>query len=61
MALQVLNGKDIKDIPILEKSPNRYIFDYNELKKFDISLNNIHEKYTILNEPSSFYKNIQNL
>lgn len=56
MALQVLNGKDIKDIPILEKSPNRYIFDYNELKKFDISLNSIHEKYTILNEPSSFYK-----
>ncbi|MGB7402570.1 MAG: ABC transporter substrate binding protein [Arcobacter sp.] len=56
MALQVLNGKDIKEIPILEKSPNRYIFDYNELKRFDISLNKINEKYTVLNEPSSFYK-----
>ena len=29
MALDVLNGKDIKDIPILEKSPNLYMFKYN--------------------------------
>ncbi|WP_375725195.1 PAS domain-containing protein [Arcobacter sp. KX21116] len=56
MALQVLHGKNIKDIPILEKSPNRYIFDYNELKKFDISLDKLNEEYTVINEPSSFYK-----
>ena len=31
MALQVIRGKSIKDIPILEQSPNRYMFDYNEL------------------------------
>ncbi|PLY10808.1 MAG: histidine kinase [Arcobacter sp.] len=56
MALQVLNGKDIKDIPILEKSPNRYIFDYNELKRFDISLENAVENYEIINEPNSVYR-----
>ena len=32
MALEILYGKNIKDIPILEKSPNLYMFNYNELK-----------------------------
>jgi hypothetical protein len=36
MALRCFNGKNIKDIPILEKSPNLYMFDYNELKRFNI-------------------------
>ncbi|WP_419763545.1 MAG: ABC transporter substrate binding protein [Arcobacter sp.] len=56
MALQVLNGKDIKEIPILEKSPNRYIFDYNELKRFDISIEDVVENYEIINEPNSVYR-----
>ena len=36
MAIEVLNGKDIKDIPVVEESPNIYIFNYNELKRFNI-------------------------
>ncbi|WP_236782238.1 ABC transporter substrate-binding protein [Aliarcobacter cryaerophilus] len=39
MALEILHGKNIKDIPILEKSPNLYIFNYNELKRFNLDLN----------------------
>ncbi|WP_428026005.1 ABC transporter substrate binding protein [Arcobacter sp.] len=56
MALQVLKGKSIKKIPILEKSPNRYIFDYNELKRFDISLDDVVDNYEIINEPTSIYR-----
>ena len=56
MALQVLKGKDIKDIPILEKSPNKYIFDYKELKRFGISLENVIDDYEIINEPNSIYR-----
>ncbi|WP_428023350.1 ABC transporter substrate binding protein [Arcobacter sp.] len=56
MALQVLKGKSIKKIPILEKSPNRYIFDYNELKRFDISLDDVIDNYEIINEPTSIYR-----
>ena len=34
MAIDILfNNKDVKNIPILEKSPNRYIFDYQEFKE----------------------------
>jgi len=55
MAIDILNGKDIKNIPILEKSPNRYIFDYNELKKFNIKIRKHLTNYEIINKPFSFY------
>ena len=56
MALEVLNGKEIKEIPILEKSPNRYIFDYNEVSKFNINIDSILSSYEIINEPNTVYK-----
>ena len=55
-ALEVLNGKDIKEIPVLEKSPNIYMFDYNELKRFNINISKFIDNPTIINEPSSIYK-----
>ena len=56
MALDILNGKNIKDIPIVEKSPNLYIFDYNELKKFNLDISRHVENPIIINEPNSVYK-----
>jgi len=57
MALDILlNNKNIQDIPILEKSPNKYIFDYNILKKFDIDISQYLSEYSIINEPSSLYR-----
>ena len=56
MALDVLRGKAIKDIPILEQSPNRYMFDYNELRNFDIKIQEYLDDYTIVNRPFSFYR-----
>ncbi|WP_258238546.1 sensor histidine kinase [Arcobacter sp. CECT 8986] len=56
MAMKVLDGTDISQIPILRKSPNRYIFDYNELKKFDINIEKHLKHYQIINRPFSFYK-----
>ena len=56
MALKVLNGVKIKDIPILKKSPNKYIFDYKELDRFDINVKPFLNEYEIINEPSSIYK-----
>lgn len=56
MALEVLNGKNIKEIPVLEKSPNIYMFDYNELKRFNINISKFIDNPTIINEPSSIYK-----
>ncbi len=56
MALRVLNGKKITEIPILEKSPNRYIFDHNELKRFNIDVSEILNEYQEINLPASVYR-----
>ncbi len=57
MALDILlKNKKIKDIPILEKSPNKYIFDYKELNKYDIDIKPYIKEYTLINEPSTIYK-----
>ncbi len=56
MALKVLSGVNIKDIPILKDSPNKYIFDYKELDKFNINVEPFLSEYEIINEPSSIYK-----
>jgi len=57
MAIDILfNHKDIKDIPILEKSPNRYIFDYKELKKFKIDVSKELDDYYTINIPKAFYE-----
>ena len=57
MAIDILvNNKSIQDIPILEKSPNRYIFDYKELKRFNINVSAFLDDYEIINEPITIYK-----
>ena len=57
MAIDILEkGVKVQDIAILEKSPNRYIFDYNELVKFDIDITPFVNDYVILNEPITIYK-----
>ena len=56
MAIDVLNGKKIEDIPVIDKSPNRYMFDYNELERFDIELDNHLTDYILINEPNAVYR-----
>ncbi len=50
-ALQILHGQKVKDIPILRESPNRYMFDYTIMDKFDISLDDIPPDSIIYNKP----------
>ena len=50
-ALQVLHGQKVKDIPILRESPNRYMFDYKLMEKFEISLDDIPPDSIIYNKP----------
>ena len=60
MIIEVLNGKDIKYIPVVEESPNIYIFNYNELKRFNIDIPKYIENPIIINEPRSIYKEHKN-
>jgi len=56
MALSILNGKKVKDIPILMKSPNKYLFDYNEIQRFNLNIDDYLENYEIINQPHGFVR-----
>ena len=57
MATDILiNNKLITDIPIVTKSPNKYIFNFNEIEKYDIKIEKIVNQYTIINKPKTIYE-----
>lgn len=52
---QIFAGKDPSYIPIVEKSPNRYMFDYKELESHKIDASSVVKNYEVINKPFSFY------
>ena len=52
MALQVLNGQPVDTIPVLKESPSLYLFDYGQLKKWQIRFHSLPENSTIINNPT---------
>ncbi|MGC9348090.1 MAG: GAF domain-containing protein [Anaerolineae bacterium] len=57
MAIQVLNGADIRRLAVVEQSPNRYMFDYEQLKRFDIRLSDLPDATTRIGAPSTVILN----
>lgn len=53
---QILAGKNPALIPIVDKSPNRYIFDYKELKLHKINPAPVVKQYEVINKPFSIYE-----
>lgn len=56
MITAILNGKNPQSIPVLSKSPNKYMFDYNEMKRFNLKIPSGITNYEIINKPFSFYE-----
>ncbi len=54
LAIRILDGVPIEDIPVVTESPNEYIFDYEQLRRFDISPKNLPYGSHLINEPVSF-------
>jgi len=61
IALEILNNTSLNDIDTRTEGLNKYIYDYNQLKKFNISLSSIPKESTILDKPFSFYEKYKNL
>jgi len=57
MALKIINGTAVSDIPVQDISPNEYIFDYQIMDKFEISKALVPDESRIINLPYSFYEN----
>ena len=61
IALDIMNGKPVDKIPFLLTSPNRYMFDYQQLSRFGFDLDRLPDKSTVINLPNSFYSNYKEL
>jgi len=55
IALHVLAGRHPRDIPVIQEGVSRPMFDYEQIKKHGISLNNLPDDSEIINRPSTFY------
>ena len=56
MALRVLQGEKPNNIPLQDRSEERYQFDYNELQRLRIPATALPPGSTIINEPKAFYE-----
>lgn len=55
LAKQTLEGKKPSELSIITDSPNRYMFNYQLLKKFGINEMHLPKDSVILHKPKSFY------
>ena len=56
MAQDILKGVPVKDIPIIFKSPNKYMFDYKQVKKYNINENQIPYDTVFINKKDSLFE-----
>lgn len=54
MVLKYFDGIPVADIRVITESPNRYMFDYIQLKRFNVSLSALPDGSIIVNKPHSF-------
>lgn len=54
LALRVLGGEDISDIPFVKKSTTRYVFDYKVLQRFGINISLLPADSEIINKPGTY-------
>jgi len=56
LAKRILNGEPVAEIPVLHHSPSLPIFDYYQMKHFNIKASELPKNTIILNQPFSFYR-----
>ena len=56
MALHILDGKQVRDIPVVRESPNRLMFDYKQLQRFGIVSAGLPRGSIVVNRPVTFFQ-----
>ncbi|MFH0920726.1 MAG: ABC transporter substrate binding protein [Fibrobacterota bacterium] len=51
MALRILDGTPVSNIPVMQKGPNRYMFDHNALERYGIPERGLPRGSIVLNAP----------
>ena len=61
IAVRVLNGVDVNNIPIVNEKTVYSGYDYKVLNKFGVAISSLPKDSKIINRPFSFYENYKNL
>ncbi len=61
IAIRILSGEDPNDISIFYTNTTRTAFDYNQLRRFNISLNKLPKDSELINKPFSFFQTYKTL
>lgn len=56
MAMKIIDGRDIERISLLSTSANQFMFDYNQLRRFDIAPSRLPADAIVINRPPSLFK-----
>ena len=55
IAQRILEGEAVEDIPVVKESPNRYMFDYEQLQRFGLESSALPADSIVINSPGTFY------
>lgn len=61
LAVRILEGEQADQIPVVNNSSVRSVFDYNELQRFGVSVKKLPEGSEVINKPFSFYDTYKGL
>lgn len=55
LAMEIVKGVPVSELEIIDKSPNKMMFDYNELVRFNIEKDQLPDNSIIVNQPESIF------
>ena len=55
LALEIIRGQNLDQLPVVTDSPNRYMFDYVQMQRFGIQESDLPADSVVINQPPSFY------
>ncbi|MFC1835018.1 ABC transporter substrate binding protein [Thermodesulfobacteriota bacterium] len=55
LALRILNGERPSNISVIKNSPNQYMFDYTQLRRFGMNPDSLPPGSVIINRPANWY------
>jgi len=61
LGLRILKGEKASSLPILLRSPNRYMFDWVQLRRFGIPLKALPPDSVVINRPVTFFERYRTL
>ena len=56
LALQILRGDAVSEVPVVDNSPNSYMFDWIQMQRFNINVDDLPVGTVVINRPESFYE-----